>query len=796
MSKPYSILITQCFQSDFVRPLSRHEPLPNKLHIGWQESLRLLGPEPDQGPLAQLMYSARSHDEANLSILHIRDWHDSEDPAQRDHLQKFGPHCLRGTDGAKLVLGLDDDVSAHANERYIDALTLNDFEGTLLADTVNEIRDKIGDRPLRVGVVGVWTDAKVSFLCYDLLTRCGITDLGTCSALTASNRRTQHFNALEQLRRLLGVQVYESVGAFADWLLHGTATIALPPPPTGIDPEINCEGDFELTRADRDLVGYLYRDARLVVLTPMGGGFSGAGVYRTRSFDALGHEHAPTVLKIGDRDAIAQERTSLERIEAILGNDAPTLRGSADFGGRGALKFALAAMGNGAVKTFKSLYEDGIDDDEVARILAMVFEGILGRFSKVAHSEPIQHAQHWGFESRYAAGVTERVAALYGSDARRLQFPGGYEVPNPADFYADPLPALLRQPASQALVSWVHGDLNGANILVDERGNVWMIDFTHAAEQQATKDLLKLENDIMYIMTEVADEDALAQALLITRALRRVKDLRAELPHHLEGLRRPELQRCWRTIRILRKHVARICRDDRDPVRVAWGFLRYAVHTLTFEESDELQKRWALAAAGGWAEDISTAFEHNRRLRVDRIDQAHLVHNGAALTGRLGLTICPGRLDRNRSLTDDVALMKSEQTAHVVCLMTGPEKVLLGVEDLERTCRDAGVDFHWSPIVDQGIPGDAQAQRLVGWLLQRLAQGEDIVVHCMGGLGRSGTIVACVLRACGLDAGAAIAAVRDARGPRALEVRAQERFVHNFQLQHTRERGPSSTARK
>ena len=38
--------------------------------------------------------------------------------------------------------------------------------------------------PLRIGVVGVWTDAKVNFLLYDLKTRLGFDALSTCSALT------------------------------------------------------------------------------------------------------------------------------------------------------------------------------------------------------------------------------------------------------------------------------------------------------------------------------------------------------------------------------------------------------------------------------------------------------------------------------------------------------------------------------------------------------------------------------------------------------------------------------------
>jgi hypothetical protein len=52
-----------------------------------------------------------------------------------------------------------------------------------------------------------------------------------------------------------------------------------------------------------------------------------------------------------------------------------------------------------------------------------------------------------------------------------------------------------------------------------------------------------------------------------------------------------------------------------------------------------------------------------------------------------------------------------------------------------------------------------------------------VVVTCMGGLGRSGILAACLLVSAGTAPEAAIAAVRAARGPRALETIAQEDFV-------------------
>jgi protein-tyrosine phosphatase len=55
-----------------------------------------------------------------------------------------------------------------------------------------------------------------------------------------------------------------------------------------------------------------------------------------------------------------------------------------------------------------------------------------------------------------------------------------------------------------------------------------------------------------------------------------------------------------------------------------------------------------------------------------------------------------------------------------------------------------------------------------------------VVVTSMGGLGRSATVAACYLVAAGMSPEAAVAAVRTARGPRALETIAQENFVVAF----------------
>ena len=155
-----SLLITQCLQNDFVKPLGRYDPLPNLLHIGCDESSRLLGEDPNEGPVAVVMQWAYSQPDEQLRMIHIRDWHDPLDLSQSSHLTRFGSHCVKETPGAEFVFLTPPSHSKQV--AVIDSKTLNDFEGTCLAQSLAPYKGS----PLHVGIMGVWTEAKILFLAY------------------------------------------------------------------------------------------------------------------------------------------------------------------------------------------------------------------------------------------------------------------------------------------------------------------------------------------------------------------------------------------------------------------------------------------------------------------------------------------------------------------------------------------------------------------------------------------------------------------------------------------------------
>lgn len=83
------------------------------------------------------------------------------------------------------------------------------------------------------------------------------------------------------------------------------------------------------------------------------------------------------------------------------------------------------------------------------------------------------------------------------------------------------------------------------------------------------------------------------------------------------------------------------------------------------------------------------------------------------------------------------------------------------------------------PIVDGGIPCGAARGALNAictGLRQRLSRGERIVIHCKGGLGRTGLIAARLLIEFGEDPESAILRVRAARRG-AIETAQQEQYL-------------------
>jgi atypical dual specificity phosphatase len=84
------------------------------------------------------------------------------------------------------------------------------------------------------------------------------------------------------------------------------------------------------------------------------------------------------------------------------------------------------------------------------------------------------------------------------------------------------------------------------------------------------------------------------------------------------------------------------------------------------------------------------------------------------------------------------------------------------------------------PVADFTAPSPEQLAAGVDAIAQAVADGRRVAVHCGGGLGRTGTLLACYLVRQGLSATDAIERVRAVR-PGSIETRQQIQAVHTYE---------------
>ncbi len=166
-------------------------------------------------------------------------------------------------------------------------------------------------------------------------------------------------------------------------------------------------------------------------------------------------------------------------------------------------------------------------------------------------------------------------------------------------------------------------------------------------------------------------------------------------------------------------------------------------------------------------------------LRVDFLAPPDL-----GLPGRIGLTIAPGKKDPwgpwDRDLETDLQCLRVQfRVGLLVSLLEAHEYRLLGIRHLVSRAKAHGMAVRRFPIRDVDAPPPSAMSRflsLIRAILEEARAGRTVVIHCRGGLGRSGLVAAACLVALGHEPEDAIRHVRTIR-PGAVEAPVQERWV-------------------
>lgn len=149
--------------------------------------------------------------------------------------------------------------------------------------------------------------------------------------------------------------------------------------------------------------------------------------------------------------------------------------------------------------------------------------------------------------------------------------------------------------------------------------------------------------------------------------------------------------------------------------------------------------------------------------------------------GRLGITLCPGKYQPvastgswDRQLDLDVQALKQMGVDRIISLITQQDMRILRVEGLGEEILKHGMVWNHLPLADTTAPTDdwmEEALPIVHDIIKSIPEGEQVVVHCMGGLSRAGIFASIYMWMKGMEMDTAIEQVREQRSPYAINSR-------------------------
>lgn len=146
--------------------------------------------------------------------------------------------------------------------------------------------------------------------------------------------------------------------------------------------------------------------------------------------------------------------------------------------------------------------------------------------------------------------------------------------------------------------------------------------------------------------------------------------------------------------------------------------------------------------------------------------------------GRLALAARPRGGDW---LGDEMSAWHQSGVNTVVSLLEPSEERSLQLDRESHEARARGMTFLSFPIPDREVPkSEASVGKLIEVLDAELTRGNNAVIHCRQGIGRSGLIAACLLMSKGRSSGAALAELSQTRGVVVPETQQQREWVERF----------------
>ncbi len=586
ISPMYAIIIADNLTNDYCSPEPQFQNM--RVNIGVQEIGRLLGEDETygQGVLPSFLESVvnAKRKGGQIGLILLRDYHDPNDPTQKEELIRYGEHSLVGSKGVEFIDPIQELVPhAEVINSSTLAMPLESFNEALrrIIGTEQLQRDHQNREKIKFLLVGFHTDKHILSTASLLRNVLGYRHVAVSPHLMGSSSLNAHYTSLRYSFPDALIEVLPELGLVADFI--------------GIAPKVFDQFDRRacaiepepirnaLTPDQKKIIEVLCMHWTKAELRPLKGGFSGSCLFLANGWKGKSRAE-PLVLKIDSHVPIRKELQGYERAKDLLGKNAPSIHAPVAFGDFVGISMEFASM-EGQTKTLQDHFETAFDDESISRFLALLNRA-LTIFARKLYGNTLTPSQFAPYRQfllhidQQDIWLRENINSLLNQaiidstiDAEALM--NMFKIVRKND------DAIAGQ------MCLAHGDLNLANIICDERDNIWAIDWTHAGIHPVEMDFAKLENDIKFVISKQFEPEDFSHLRAFEEYLlsEPVPPALTELPNNLRFVRWDlRFKKILLAIKQIREAYFTL-NSNGDWLVYRIALLRHAVHTLSFDQS-------------------------------------------------------------------------------------------------------------------------------------------------------------------------------------------------------------------
>ncbi|MEI6293646.1 MAG: anti-sigma factor antagonist, partial [Methanomicrobiales archaeon] len=321
----------------------------------------------------------------------------------------------------------------------------------------------------------------------------------------------------------------------------------------------------------------LHQGSKTVSLSRISGGFSGSLVFRAMVTDRSGRKQMPFVMKLGSWSMICDEvRGYTGYVERYILNSSTRLIQHRQVGESGGILYNFVGIGGPSSKLIS--LEDFYKSNSPAQIES-AFDHLFRIVLNAWYGQPVRREialyQEYQRPPLYEQS-REYALSHFGITASdpEIELPCNLgKSANPLYFIEHIIPSRgsMITPAYSAPQ---HGDLNLKNVLLDQDGHMWLIDFSDTRISHNLRDIAKMETVIRTEMVSFSSDEDVCRMADRDRSITTFNDL-GDIPGIEEQDLPDDMGKAFRIIRKLRYYADLVTILDKDPEQYLIALLWY-----------------------------------------------------------------------------------------------------------------------------------------------------------------------------------------------------------------------------